>query len=292
MDAVLAGGLLDTEGQVIHPPPIVDVAGYESIGAAVAGARPGAAPDRSLRRDRGRRGRPLPRREPRVRRARAGSSSAALPTCRSRELLAAADAELGPFTSMRKRAGRDAPRASCSSEGTGTARMTAYHLGIHTPTPRRQRMELGMISSTWFDTKIGTEEGIRKAKEIGFDTYDIFEDPLDIDDATRKLIKDTCEEVGLRDPLRRLRRLRDRRLQPVGAPLHARPHQGVRRPGRVSRRPQRAARRRRVLLGRRGVPAPGDLGHGEATGGRKPASTRSRRASRSRSSSSRSTRRC
>ena len=58
-------------------------------------------------------------------------------------------------------------------------------------------MELGMISSTWFDTKIGTEEGIRQAKAIGFDTYDIFEDPLDIDDATRKLIKDTCDEVGL-----------------------------------------------------------------------------------------------
>jgi hypothetical protein len=49
-------------------------------------------------------------------------------------------------------------------------------------------MELGMISSTWFDTKIGVEEGIREAKAIGFDTYDIFEDPLDIDDATRKLI--------------------------------------------------------------------------------------------------------
>ena len=59
------------------------------------------------------------------------------------------------------------------------------------------KLELGMISSTWFGTEIGTEEGIRRAKEIGFDTYDIFEDPLDIDDATRKLIKDTCEEVGL-----------------------------------------------------------------------------------------------
>jgi len=58
-------------------------------------------------------------------------------------------------------------------------------------------MELGMISSTWFDTKVGTEEGIRRAKEIGFDTYDIFEDPLDIDDATRQMIKDTCAEVGL-----------------------------------------------------------------------------------------------
>ena len=58
-------------------------------------------------------------------------------------------------------------------------------------------LELGMISSTWLGTKIGLEEGIRKAREIGFDSYDIFEDPLDIDDETRKLIKDTCEEVGL-----------------------------------------------------------------------------------------------
>jgi D-psicose/D-tagatose/L-ribulose 3-epimerase len=60
-----------------------------------------------------------------------------------------------------------------------------------------QQLELGMISSTWFDTKIGLEEGIRTAKEIGFDTYDIFEDPLDIDDDTRRLIKETADEVGL-----------------------------------------------------------------------------------------------
>jgi sugar phosphate isomerase/epimerase len=59
------------------------------------------------------------------------------------------------------------------------------------------KLELGMISSTWAGTKIGIEEGIRKTKEIGFDTYDIFQDPLDIDDATRELIKRTCEEVGL-----------------------------------------------------------------------------------------------
>ncbi len=58
-------------------------------------------------------------------------------------------------------------------------------------------LELGMISSTWEGTHVGLEEGIRKAKEIGFDTYDIFEDPLDIDDATRELIKKTCQEVGL-----------------------------------------------------------------------------------------------
>jgi D-psicose/D-tagatose/L-ribulose 3-epimerase len=59
------------------------------------------------------------------------------------------------------------------------------------------KLELGMISSTWGDTKVGLEEGIRKTKEIGFDSYDIFEDPLDIDDATREKIKSTCEEVGL-----------------------------------------------------------------------------------------------
>ncbi len=59
------------------------------------------------------------------------------------------------------------------------------------------RLELGMISSTWGGTHVGLVDGIRKAKEIGFDTYDIFEDPLDIDDATRQTIKSTCAEVGL-----------------------------------------------------------------------------------------------
>jgi len=60
-----------------------------------------------------------------------------------------------------------------------------------------QQLELGMISSTWAGTKVGLEDGIRKAKEIGFDSYDVFEDPLDVDDATREKIRSTCEEVGL-----------------------------------------------------------------------------------------------
>ena len=59
------------------------------------------------------------------------------------------------------------------------------------------RLELGMISSTWAGTKVGLEEGIRKTKEIGFDSYDVFEDPLDIDDATRERIRSACEEAGL-----------------------------------------------------------------------------------------------
>jgi len=58
-------------------------------------------------------------------------------------------------------------------------------------------MELGMISSTWLGTKVGLLDGIREAKQIGFDTYDIFEDPLDLTDDERREIKETVEEVGL-----------------------------------------------------------------------------------------------
>jgi sugar phosphate isomerase/epimerase len=54
-----------------------------------------------------------------------------------------------------------------------------------------------MISSTWFDTKIGRLEGIARAKEIGFDTYDIFEDALDLSDAERAEIRDACVAAGL-----------------------------------------------------------------------------------------------
>jgi sugar phosphate isomerase/epimerase len=59
------------------------------------------------------------------------------------------------------------------------------------------KLELGMISSTWIGTGVGVEEGIKKAKEIGFDTYDIFEDALDLSDAERADIKRWCEEAGL-----------------------------------------------------------------------------------------------
>jgi sugar phosphate isomerase/epimerase len=41
------------------------------------------------------------------------------------------------------------------------------------------------------------EQGMRKSKEIGFDAYDIFEDALDLDDATREMIKSVSEEIGL-----------------------------------------------------------------------------------------------
>lgn len=58
-------------------------------------------------------------------------------------------------------------------------------------------MKLGLINSAWLGSPVGTEEGIRKTKEIGFDTIDIFADPLEIDIRERKLIRDTAADVGL-----------------------------------------------------------------------------------------------
>ena len=59
------------------------------------------------------------------------------------------------------------------------------------------KLELGMISSTWLGTSVGRIDGIRKAKEIGFDTYDVFEDALDLSDADRAEIKAACDEARL-----------------------------------------------------------------------------------------------
>jgi D-psicose/D-tagatose/L-ribulose 3-epimerase len=58
-------------------------------------------------------------------------------------------------------------------------------------------MKLGLINSAWLGSPVGTAEGIRKTKEIGFDTVDIFADPLEIDVKERRLIRNTCREVGL-----------------------------------------------------------------------------------------------
>ncbi len=58
-------------------------------------------------------------------------------------------------------------------------------------------MKLGLINSAWFGSPIGTEEGIRKTKAIGFDTIDIFADPLDLDIREKRRIAKTCREVDL-----------------------------------------------------------------------------------------------
>jgi sugar phosphate isomerase/epimerase len=58
-------------------------------------------------------------------------------------------------------------------------------------------MKLGLISSAWLGSPVGTVEGIRLTKDIGFDTIDIFTEPMDIDARERRLIRETCEDAGL-----------------------------------------------------------------------------------------------
>ena len=58
-------------------------------------------------------------------------------------------------------------------------------------------MKLGLINSAWVQAGLGTAHGIRRTKEIGFDSIDIFADPLDIDAKERRLIRTECERAGL-----------------------------------------------------------------------------------------------
>lgn len=58
-------------------------------------------------------------------------------------------------------------------------------------------MKLGLINSAWVQSGKGTAYGIRMTREIGFDSIDIFTDPLDIDAKERRLIKRECDRAGL-----------------------------------------------------------------------------------------------
>ena len=58
-------------------------------------------------------------------------------------------------------------------------------------------MKLGLINSAWVQAQQPTVFGLRKTKEIGFDSVDIFVDPLEIDIRERRLIKDECDRLGL-----------------------------------------------------------------------------------------------
>jgi D-psicose/D-tagatose/L-ribulose 3-epimerase len=58
-------------------------------------------------------------------------------------------------------------------------------------------VKLGLINSAWAQSGRETSYGIRMTKEIGFDTIDIFADPLDIDVKERKLIKRECDKANL-----------------------------------------------------------------------------------------------
>lgn len=58
-------------------------------------------------------------------------------------------------------------------------------------------MKLGLINSAWVQAGQPTSFGLRKTKELGFDTIDLFVDPLDTDVRERRLIKDECDRLEL-----------------------------------------------------------------------------------------------
>jgi sugar phosphate isomerase/epimerase len=58
-------------------------------------------------------------------------------------------------------------------------------------------LNLGLINSAWAQTGKDTAFGIWMTKEIGFDSIDIFADPLDSSPMELKLIKNECDRAGL-----------------------------------------------------------------------------------------------
>jgi D-psicose/D-tagatose/L-ribulose 3-epimerase len=58
-------------------------------------------------------------------------------------------------------------------------------------------MQLGLINSAWAQSGKDTAYGIRMTRELGFDSIDIFTDPLEIDVKERRLIKRECDRAGL-----------------------------------------------------------------------------------------------
>ncbi len=58
-------------------------------------------------------------------------------------------------------------------------------------------MKLGLINSAWAQTGRDTAWGLQKTKELGFDTVDIFADPLDITVQERQLIRREAERLDL-----------------------------------------------------------------------------------------------
>ncbi len=58
-------------------------------------------------------------------------------------------------------------------------------------------MKLGLINSAWAQAGQDTAYGIRMTRTLGFDTIDIFADPLDLDIKERRLIPRECAQAGL-----------------------------------------------------------------------------------------------
>lgn len=58
-------------------------------------------------------------------------------------------------------------------------------------------MKLGLINSAWLGTSVDTARGIRLTKEIGFDSIDIFADPMETTPQELRLIRETCADCEL-----------------------------------------------------------------------------------------------
>lgn len=58
-------------------------------------------------------------------------------------------------------------------------------------------MKLGLINSAWVQAGLDTVWGLQKTKELGFDTVDIFTDPLDIGVKEKLEIKRECDRLEL-----------------------------------------------------------------------------------------------
>lgn len=58
-------------------------------------------------------------------------------------------------------------------------------------------MQLGLISSAWVGTQVDTIRGIELTKQIGFDSIDIFADPLELTPQEWRAIRETCHRVQL-----------------------------------------------------------------------------------------------
>lgn len=61
-------------------------------------------------------------------------------------------------------------------------------------------MKLGLINSAWFGTSYEGKKGLEKTRELGFDTVDVFADPLDLSDEDRSRLVEEVNDVGLHVP--------------------------------------------------------------------------------------------
>ena len=96
-------------------------------------------------------------------------------------------------------------------------------------------MKLGLISSAWLGTSVSTARGIQLTKQIGFDSIDIFADPLELSPRDIRDIRETgaacdlpvistvCVALGLADfntPVRRFHVDRAKRFLGFTYDLH------------------------------------------------------------------------